>query len=163
MDLQGLRLAGRDAEYQSLAQPNGVRPNPMLPGMRPARRPHPSAGTGGGQAMMKQTANLRFIKRQVDKDVYRILQQQWIDDDPPDEGATRSAWRDVPTAEEQDAVPPPQVDSATSKTKLPEVDMAPLRAAKRASDARLYHSSRGPQVDSGREEIARCLVNNDPN
>ncbi len=61
--------------------------------------------------MMKQTANLRFIKRQVDKDIYRILQQQWIDDDPPDEGATRYAWRDVPTAEEQDAVPPPQVDS----------------------------------------------------
>ena len=49
--------------------------------------------------MMKRTTQLRFIKRQIGKDVYRILQQQWIDDDPPDEGAIRYSWRDVPTEE----------------------------------------------------------------
>jgi len=49
--------------------------------------------------MMKRTDRLRFIKRRIDKDIYRILQQQWIDDDPPDESAIRYAWRDVPTEE----------------------------------------------------------------
>lgn len=28
------------------------------------------------------------------------LQQLWIDDDPPDEGAMREAWRDVPVVNE---------------------------------------------------------------
>lgn len=48
--------------------------------------------------MMTPTKNLRFEKRQdvFDLSVSRILQQQWIDDDPPDEGAIRYEWRDVP-------------------------------------------------------------------
>jgi len=49
--------------------------------------------------MMKRTIELRFIKRQVGKDIKRILQQLWIDDDPPDEGAIRYKWRDVPTSD----------------------------------------------------------------
>lgn len=55
--------------------------------------------------MMRRTLELRFVKRRVDKDIYRILQQQWIDDDPPDEGAIRYVWRDVPTEEEPAIAP----------------------------------------------------------
>lgn len=48
--------------------------------------------------MMKPTNKLRFIKRPDEgKEVRRILQQQWIDDDPPDEGSIAYVWRDVPT------------------------------------------------------------------
>ncbi len=50
--------------------------------------------------MMRPTVRLRFVKRRIDKDIYRILQQQWIDDDPPDEGASKYDWRDVPTENE---------------------------------------------------------------
>lgn len=51
--------------------------------------------------MMKPTQHLRFEKRYdiFDMHSYRILQQQWIDDDPPDEGASRYEWRDVPEIE----------------------------------------------------------------
>lgn len=55
--------------------------------------------------MMRRSENLRFVKRAVDKDVYRILQQQWIDDDPPDEGPMRYEWRDVPTDAEERGTP----------------------------------------------------------
>lgn len=50
--------------------------------------------------MMRRTDKLRFVKRAVDKDVYRVLQQQWVDEDPRDEGPIRCEWRDVPLAEE---------------------------------------------------------------
>lgn len=52
--------------------------------------------------MMRRTDKLRFVKRGVGKDVYRVLQQQWIDDDPRDEGAIRYQWRDVPTADAEE-------------------------------------------------------------
>ena len=48
-------------------------------------------------AMMEPTVRLRFVKRQIHKDVYHILQQQWMDDEPVDEGPIRYEWRDVPT------------------------------------------------------------------
>lgn len=47
--------------------------------------------------MMKSTNRLRFVKRRAGKEVDRVLQQQWIDDDPADEGAIKLVWRDVPT------------------------------------------------------------------
>ncbi len=50
--------------------------------------------------MIRATEKLRFVRRVNGKDVSRILQQQWVDEDPPDEGAIRYQWRDVPTADE---------------------------------------------------------------
>jgi hypothetical protein len=50
------------------------------------------------------TPELRFIIRvnptPGNPRTLRILQQRWIDDDPPDEGAIRYEWRDVPLVEE---------------------------------------------------------------
>ena len=46
--------------------------------------------------MMKPTMKLRFVRRRQDKEVIRVLQQQWFDDDPVDEGPMRYEWRDVP-------------------------------------------------------------------
>ncbi len=43
--------------------------------------------------MMKPTVRLRFIKAGSGL----VLQQEWIDDDPVDEGAIRYQWRDVRT------------------------------------------------------------------
>ncbi len=43
--------------------------------------------------MMKPTVRLRFIKAPGGL----VLQQEWIDDDPIDEGAIRYQWRDVRT------------------------------------------------------------------
>jgi hypothetical protein len=50
--------------------------------------------------MMRPTQHLQFVKRQVGKEVERVLQQQWMDCDPLDEGPIRYEWRDVPTQEE---------------------------------------------------------------
>jgi len=46
--------------------------------------------------MMRLTNRMQYVRRQEGKEVIRVLQQQWIDDDPPDEGASRYEWRDVP-------------------------------------------------------------------
>jgi hypothetical protein len=51
--------------------------------------------------MMTRTRELRFVKRKAGKEVQRVLQQCWIDDDPPDEGAPKRVWRDIPTVEEE--------------------------------------------------------------
>ncbi len=45
---------------------------------------------------MRPTMNLRYVHRYIGTKAYRILQQQWMDDDPPIEGATIYEWRDVP-------------------------------------------------------------------
>ncbi len=52
--------------------------------------------------MMRATETIRFINRQINRDTYRILQQKWVDDGPPDEGAIKYEWRDVPTEEDAD-------------------------------------------------------------
>ncbi len=51
--------------------------------------------------MMQPAPTLRFVNRQINRDTYRILQQQWIDDD-----SQETEWRDVPT--EDAAEQPPQ-------------------------------------------------------
>lgn len=51
--------------------------------------------------MMQRTNELRFVKRRIIQRDLLILQQLWMDDDPPDEGAIRCEWRDVPTFDEQ--------------------------------------------------------------
>ena len=52
--------------------------------------------------MMRPTNKLRFVWRTVfGKDRARILQQQWVDEDPPDESAPKYEWRDVPVEEER--------------------------------------------------------------
>jgi len=50
---------------------------------------------GALYTMMKPTPNLRFINRGSTRILYRILQQQWVDD-----ASQESEWRDVPTGEE---------------------------------------------------------------
>ena len=50
--------------------------------------------------MNRPTHNIRFVKRRNGKEVDRVLQQLWINDDPPDEGPIRSEWRDVPDIDE---------------------------------------------------------------
>lgn len=47
--------------------------------------------------MWQRTNEIQFAKRREGKEVRHVLQQCWIDDDPPDEGAIRYEWRDVPT------------------------------------------------------------------
>lgn len=59
--------------------------------------------------MMRPTMRLRFVKRSEGKETVRVLQQQWVDEDPVDEGAIRYDWRDVP--EES----PPKPDVAETK------------------------------------------------
>jgi hypothetical protein len=49
--------------------------------------------------MKCRTDELRFVKRRNGKEVDLILQQRWMDDDPPDEGAIKYEWRDVPTVD----------------------------------------------------------------
>lgn len=49
--------------------------------------------------MMRATAKLQFVRRVDGKDVDRVLQQQWVDEDPRDEGAIRYEWRDVPVVD----------------------------------------------------------------
>ncbi len=49
--------------------------------------------------MYRPTNNLQFVRRKQGKEVIRVLQQQWVDEDPPDEGAIRHEWRDVPTVD----------------------------------------------------------------
>lgn len=49
--------------------------------------------------MIRRTENLRIVKRADETGDRDILQQQWVDDDPPDEGAIRFEWRDVPIEE----------------------------------------------------------------
>lgn len=39
--------------------------------------------------MLRRTPNLKFVNG--------VLRQEWIDEDPPDEGAIRHVWRDVPS------------------------------------------------------------------
>jgi hypothetical protein len=51
--------------------------------------------------MMRATLKLQFVRRQEGKEVIRVLQQQWLDDDPPDEGPMRYEWRDVPCVDAQ--------------------------------------------------------------
>ncbi len=50
--------------------------------------------------MMQPTTTLRFVNRQINRDTYRILQQQWIDDD-----SQETEWRDVPTEDAEDGNP----------------------------------------------------------
>lgn len=47
---------------------------------------------------MQRTNNLRYVRR-VDG-THTILQQQWIDNDPSNEGPTRIEWRDIPIEDE---------------------------------------------------------------
>lgn len=46
--------------------------------------------------MMRPTVKLQYVRRTEGKEVVRVLQQQWIDDDPADEGPIKYEWRDVP-------------------------------------------------------------------
>lgn len=48
---------------------------------------------------MRPTVKLQFVRRRQHKEVILVLQQQWVDEDPPDEGAIRYEWRDVPTVD----------------------------------------------------------------
>lgn len=59
--------------------------------------------------MMRRTMNLRFLNRPEGKEVVRVLQQQWVDEDPVDEVAIRYDWRDVP----EESAPKP--DAAETK------------------------------------------------
>ncbi len=54
---------------------------------------------------MKPTSNLRFVNRQINRDTYHILQQQWIDWDMLREGGATYEWRDVPTVDAEDGNP----------------------------------------------------------